>query len=100
MLYYQQEQAYMLIVRNIREVLTMAVSIANELCGLTEDNVVQLFQYAKFLKQNNPVEGTYTVYVSNGVKKSPKRQIGALKEGFVSIASDFDDTLTGLEDYV
>ena len=75
-------------------------TIEKEIYGLTEDNILQLFQYAKFLKLNNKDEGHYAMSVKKEDSKSHKRKLGVLANGFVSVASDFDDTLEGLEDYV
>ena len=79
----------------------MAINaMEKEIYGLTEGNILQLFQYAKYLKFNNISEGNYAVSIKEGVENKPKRRFGALADGFISIADDFDDTLEGLEDYV
>ena len=69
-------------------------SLKEAVVGLPDDKLVQLIEYAQFLKQ------------SVGQKKAKsdklvyKRKIGMMKEGFISIAPDFDDCLEGWEDYI
>lgn len=78
----------------------ISLTLEKEIFGLTEDNINQLLQYAKFLKLNNQNEGHYSVSVKKNSDGNHKRKIGALADDFVSVSSDFDDTLEGLEEYI
>ena len=69
-------------------------SLREAVIGLPDDKILQLIEYAKFLKQSIEKKGE-----SDGKKKF-KREIGCMKEGFISISPDFDDCIEGWEDYV
>ena len=68
-------------------------SLREVVIGLPDDKLIQLIEYANFLKQSiaNKSDGSG--------KKKVKRKIGAMKEGFISISPDFDDCIEGWEDY-
>ncbi len=66
-------------------------SLREAVIGLPDDKILQLIEYAKFLKQNIGKK------VESGAKKKIIREIGCMKEGFISISSDFDDCIEGWE---
>ena len=61
--------------------------------GMSEDMLMQLVEYAKYLNYSIKKDDT-------SADANSKRKIGVLASEFVSISDDFDDCLDGWEDYV
>ena len=73
--------------------------LKNELLGLSDDKIMVLVEFARFLKQSvasAPELGKPNKMTST----TAKRQLGSMASDFISIAPDFDTCLEGMEDYV
>lgn len=77
--------------------------LRQEVIGLSDDGMIQLIAFARFLKQemshtNKTDSITAVINIQN--EQSKNREIGFMADEFVSIAPDFDTCMEGLEDYV
>ena len=70
-------------------------TLKEEIASLSEDKILLLLDFARFLKQEDLHSGETQ---TNMVHK--KRKIGFMAEDFISISPDFDTCLEGMEEYV
>lgn len=78
--------------------------LKREVIGLPDDRLAQVIDFIRFLKSNNNQASvtpsiSFVCEVKDG-KPSAKRSIGFMADDFVSISSDFDTCLEGMEEYV
>ena len=71
--------------------------LKQEVAGLSDEKMLILVEFARFLRQGMAVAGFNTFA---GLQNSHKRKMGSMAEDFIAISSDFDTCLEGLEDYL
>lgn len=78
--------------------------LKKEVIGLSDDRLAQVIDFIRFLKSSNTQTSATPsisfVYEANDGNQSAKRSIGFMADDFVSISSDFDTCLEGMEEYV
>ena len=68
--------------------------LKREVIGLSDEKMLELIDFARFLKGVNHPAYLYTA------PNNTQREIGFMSEDFVFITPDFDTCLEGLEEYV
>ena len=76
--------------------------LKEEIVGLPDEKMEELLEFARFLKAG--LFSNHSSHEKTNVDKNTQqesiRKIGFMADGFVSIASDFDTCLEGMEDYI
>ncbi len=78
-------------------------ALKNETIGLSDDKMIQLIDFARYLK--NSMLGTAYNYLDEEagvetIENKKQREIGFMSGDFVCIADDFDTCLEGMEEYI
>ena len=78
--------------------------LKKEVIGLSDDRLAQVIDFIRFLKSSNTKASATPsigfVYEAKDGNQSAKRSIGFMADDLVSISSDFDTCLEGMEEYV
>ena len=74
--------------------------LEKELAGLSDDKIMVLVEFARFLKQSATGTSGQSGVGQSASAVSPKRQLGSMAKDFISIAPDFDTCTDGLEEYM